>query len=68
MTSKQQVALTPEQQEQVRTDFLQWSGGEEPSWPDQIKRYVRYGRPADLSAKAVRDFLVKWAGIDPTDM
>ena len=46
--------------EEIKADFLQWSGGFEPDSPEQITVYVDYASHIDTDAEYVRRVLTAW--------
>jgi hypothetical protein len=52
--------MTPEQIEQLKRDFLEWSGGFEPETEHQIIVYVDYARDSRLDREDVRHILEDW--------
>lgn len=46
--------------EEIKADFLEWSGGFEPDTPEQITVYVDYARHTDTDADYVRRVLTTW--------
>jgi len=45
---------------EIREDFLRWSGGWPPASKDEIKIYVKYARQARWDREEVRAFLILW--------
>jgi hypothetical protein len=45
---------------EIKTDFLQWSGGFEPDSAEQITVYVDYARHIETDEEYVRRVLTGW--------
>jgi hypothetical protein len=52
--------MTPEQIENLKADFLAWSGGFPPESPEQIEVYVTHSADTNLVETEVRTILTEW--------
>lgn len=52
--------MKPAELEELKRNFLVWSGGFPPDSPEQVTVCVDHARHADIDPTATRDALVKW--------